>query len=113
VPDAVGAGTEVPRRLSRRSLDFTETQAVRVQWAHSLSQESIQLRLEYWNPTSLSWKHLTPLFGNPVPAFENQVGVWVSAPVFVIAKYDLRVRAVVVGDGELDPKLTYITLDTR
>jgi len=114
VTDAGSAGTEVPRRLSRRVLDLSVAQAVRAQWAHNIdSQDVVKLRVEYWNSLGSRWVFLTPHIGESVSAFANQSTQWVSTPRFLPDIGAVRVRVMVAGDGALDPKITYVTLDTR
>ena len=92
-------------------MNFSSVQAIRVQWAHSLEHEFIRLRLQYYsNP---GWYALTPDVGAPVAAFENQSGPWVAIPKFLTQPATVQIRAVIVGDGQADPAITYVTVDTK
>ncbi len=105
-------GTEPPRGITRRSLDLTERQAIRVQFAHSLAN-GIHLSVEYFDAThSPRWRPLIPATGTAKAPYANQTSSWYSLPAF----YDYAnyfVRVVVHGDGELDPEFTYISLDAK
>ena len=54
-----------------------------------------------------------PAFGENVPPNENQPSSWYSIPLHFTDLDDVLLRAVVFGDGALDPAITYITLDAR
>ena len=112
VTDAGEFGTEIPQLVTRRRVLLEERQAVRVQWAHSLDHVAIKLGIEYFAPTG-SWQRLIVPVGASVPAYENQVGEWYAVPLYGVNQADIMLRAVVYGDGELDPAITYITLDAR
>ncbi len=112
VPSASIHGTELPNRVSRRVLDLTGKSAIRVQWAHDLN-ETIKLKIEFLlTDTTDSWVTLIPAFGATVLPYQNQVSEWYAVP----RNEDLLnfvVRAIVVGNDSLSPKITYIELDAR
>jgi len=112
VTDASEFGTEVPQLVTRRRVLLQERQAVRVQWAHSLDHANIKLGVEYFGPGG-SWLRLIVPVGGDVPAYANQVGEWYAVPLYGVNQADMMLRAVVYGNGELDPLITYITLDAR
>ncbi len=95
---------------SRRSLDLTGKQAIRVQFAHDQEAAAIKVWLQFLRGTD-TWVPLTNGHGVEVTAWDNQVSPWVSiprndGPQFVI-------RAVVFGDGELDPRFRYVEVNAR
>ncbi len=105
-------GTEPPKGITRRSLDLTERQAIRVQFAHSLDN-GIQLGVEYYDPDhSPRWRLLIPATGTAQAPYANQTSTWYSLPAFY-AYADHFIRVIVYGDGELDPEFTYISLDAK
>ena len=104
---------EIPNRLSRRNIDLTGKQAIRVQWAHSLSSAAIKLSLDFYKASSNIWVTMVPMFGADVAPFTNQTSVWVSIPQFENNNGQFLIRAQVHGDSVLDPRITYIELDAR
>jgi hypothetical protein len=112
VPEAAIHGTELPNRISRRGIDATGKSAIRVQWAHDLT-DTIQLKIEFLRKnTTNTWAVLVPAFGTGVAPFHNQISGWYAIPVNENHS-NLVVRAQVLGDGVLSPKITYIELDVR
>jgi hypothetical protein len=112
VPSATNYGTELPDRISRRVLDLTGKSAIRVQWAHDLN-ETMKLKVEFLrSDTTDVWGTLIPAFGATVLPFQNQISEWYAVPT----NEDLlnfMVRAIVIGNDSLSPKITYIELDAR
>ncbi len=102
---------EVPNRTSRRTLDLTGKQAVRVQFAHNLQNAAIKILLQYWRPSTDTWHTMVNLFGSDQPPFANQVSQWDSVPRFEGPSFTVRV--LVYGDGVLDPRITYVEVDAR
>lgn len=70
------------------------------------------MRIEYSTDNGTSWQ-ATPLVG-PVTAVAtanaNSAGTFVALPGGL---GDVLVRAVVVGNGMLDPRVRYVRLDLR
>ena len=121
IPAAAASGTELPNRISRRAIDVTGKSAIRAQWAHNLTvpadtidqTDIIKLRIEFLRSgTTNTWAGLVPAFGTGVEPFHNQVSAWYGVPVNEIHS-NLVVRASVLGNGVLSPKVTYIELDVR
>ena len=105
-------GNELPNRISRRVLDVTGKSAIRVQWAHDLT-EIIQLKVEFLKDnTTDNWMTLIPAFGTAVLPFQNQTSEWYAIPINE-DHLNFLVRAVIIGNGILTPKVTYIELDAR
>lgn len=105
-----GNGIEFPNMASRRMLDISGRQALRVQFAHSASSANIQLGLEFIDSTG-TWLGLTPPVGHEVPANDNQAGEWYAIPQGY--GHQILIRAIVYGDGNLSPSFRYIVLDVR
>jgi hypothetical protein len=107
------SSVEIPNRASRRNVDLTGKQAIRAQWAHSLSTDQVQVSLEFYRASSNVWITMIPRYGATVDAYHNQVSTWVGVPQFEASK-DFLVRATVhiMSDG-LKPRITYIELDAR
>lgn len=112
--DAPPEGMEFPNGVTRRLVDLSGRQALRVQFAHSLSSADVQLRLEFHHPKTDYWQAMTDAIGDEVAPFTNQASPWYSVPLFTgrdDGEYLVRPR--IVGNGELDPKFTYIVIDAR
>ncbi len=103
--------TEVPNRTSRRTLDLTGKQMVRIQFAHDLQSAEIKIALEFWRPSSDTWHTMINLFGTEMAPFANQTSQWAAIPKFEGPSF--LVRIIVFGNGELDPRLTYVEVDAR
>lgn len=102
--------SEIPNRASQRTVDFYERQIVRAQFAHNLQSESIKLQVQFWRSTGV-WATLIDAFGSDTVAFSNQTSEWFAIPRF--EGNDFLVRVIVHGNGELDPRITYVELDVR
>jgi len=104
--------SEVPNRVSRRNIDLTGKQAIRAQWSHSLEQANIRMSLQFYRTATNAWVDLVPLSGGPVAAYAPQVSNWYAVPLY-IGSNEFLVRAIVHGDGELDPLVIFIEVDAR
>ncbi len=112
VTNPAKTGTEPAKGITRRSLDLSERQAIRLQFAHDL-ESSIQVGVEYFDAAhNPQWRPLIPASGTAKAAYANQTSTWYSLPAFhSYANFFVRVK--VYGDGELDPRFTYISLDAK
>lgn len=104
--------TEMPNRVSHRTIDLFERQAIRAQFAHSLQSESIRIQVQFFRAISGDWITLVHPFGGDVAPFTNQTSGWFAIPAFE-GFTDFLVRVIVYGDGEMDPVFTYVELDVR
>lgn len=111
--DASADGTEVRNQMTQRRLILQERQAVRVQWAHSLTDIPVKLGVEYWSSSEGRWRTLVSPDGGEVPAYTPQHGAWYSVPLYGVNRLNTLVRAKVYGNGEWDPAITFITIDVR
>ncbi len=103
---------EFPNRISRRNVEWFEKQSFRAQWAHNLNSATVKLSVEYYEPSANKWLALMPPFGEAVEPYTPQASLWYAIPRFA-ASTNFLVRAVIHGDGELDPKVTFVELDAR
>ncbi len=103
--------TEIPNRLSQRTLDLWGKQGIRAQWAHNLSAY-VRLEIQFFRKDVNVWVNLIQPFGTTTEPFSNQTSLWFAIPAFEVST-DFLVRAVIHGDGELDPRITYVELDAR
>ncbi len=110
---ASNGGTEIINLVSRSQIDFTGMTNVRAQFAHSLDSATIKLRIDF-STSSCATFNATPLvsaFGAAVGVNNIQTSSFAAIPT--AAKTDVCVRAVIIGNGVLDPIVRYITLDVN
>lgn len=108
----LGGAAEIPDRVGHRTLDLFGKQAIRAQFAHSLQSPSIQLQIQFFRSDVNGWLTLIDAFGADVAPFSNQTSEWLAIPAYE-ASTDFLVRALIHGDGELDPRITYVELNAR
>ncbi len=111
--NAASGGTEITNLVSRRQIDFSGKTNARAQFAHSLNSATVKLRIDF-STSSCSAFNATPLvsaFGAAVGANNIQNSSFAAIPAE--AKTDVCVRAVIIGNGALDPIVRYITLDVN
>jgi hypothetical protein len=110
VTTSTAGGTELPNQISRRAVDITGKQALRVQWAQS-TDANIKLRMQFLRAgTTNQWIDLVTPFGAAGVAYRNQTSEWYSVPQYHPSEF--FVRAVVIGEP-IDIRVTYIELDLR
>lgn len=111
--NAAAAGTEITNLVSRRTVDLTGRTNARGQFAHSLNSATVKLRLDFSTDNCGTW-NATPLvasFGAAVGANNNQTSAFAAIPA--AAKTSVCVRAVIIGDGVLDPVVTHVDMDVN
>jgi hypothetical protein len=114
VENARSDGSEFPNLIDRRRFSFEGRQALRVQYAHSLTGLDVVLSLEYFDPPEGIWRTLVPAFGHVGAApYEPQVSAWYAVPADLTKAVDITLRTRVFGDGLLDPGFTWIALEAR
>ncbi len=106
--DAAVAGTEPPTSMSRKVMDLRLSQAIRVQWAHSLADTLVKVRVQYY---SGGWKPLMLDGGGSVGAYQPQTSAWGAVPKFLPSATVIRV--LVMGNGEWDPKVQFVNIETK
>ena len=111
-PGSPGSGGAAVVNASRRAMNFTNKQAVRVQWAHTLESADIKLGLEFYRSSTSSWLTLITPEGAAVPPRQTQTSTWYGIPSEDRSDSFL-IRAVVHGDGALDPGITFVEVDAR
>lgn len=104
----VALAHEIPG--SRRSLDLRGKQQIRIQFAHDQQSSTIKVYLEFLRGTD-TWVGMVGLTGSEVTPWDNQISQWVGIPKFDGPEFVLR--ALVRGDGELDPRFRYVEVDAR
>ncbi|MGI0011844.1 MAG: hypothetical protein ACREBU_00160 [Nitrososphaera sp.] len=111
VEKPTGKGKEFSNGISRRMLDVSGRQAIRVQFAHNQFSEAIKLAMDFSPDNGASWLGLTPPFGEERQANDNQSGPWYAIPQGY--GNQILIRAIVYGDGILSPAFRYVILDVR
>ena len=114
--DATGAtmtncaaiGTEIPNVVSRMTVDFTGASMVRAQFASSLTSALIFVRIEYSTDGGSTWSDLVDDFAAGTVANQMNVSAWTS--IAGIAQASVIVRAVIVGNGVLDPVIRFVRI---
>lgn len=119
--DAVGVtmtnasigGTEITNLTSRTKVDLSGMNQVRAQFSHSLNSLIIKLRIDFSTDNCATW-NATPLvaaFGAAAGANNNQTSAFDAIPA--AAKTDVCIRAVIAGNGSLDPVIRYADIDVK
>jgi len=109
IENAAVTGTEPPGAVGRRVMDLKDVQAIRVQFAHNLADTLVRVRLEYL--ATSGWLPLIPDSGDLVAAWEPQASLWYAPPKFLPDR--VTVRALILGDGAIDPRILFITVETK
>ena len=110
-PELEGGATAIPNKVSQRTLDLWGKQGIRAQWAHDLNAD-VRLEIQFFRNEFNTWVNLIQPFGGAVEPFSNQTSNWFAIPAYEQST-DFLVRAIVHGDGEMDPRITYVELDAR
>jgi len=111
--NASAAGAEITNLVSRAKIDLTGMTSARAQFAHSLNSATIKLRVDFSTDGCVTWNAtpLVPSFGSAVNANNNQTSAFNAIPT--AAKTDVCVRAVIIGNGALDPVIRYVGIDIK
>jgi hypothetical protein len=107
--NAAAVGTEISTNLSRSYVDFTAYPQVRAQFASSLGTAAVLCRIEYSTNDGTSWSTLVSDFASSTTVNGSTKSSWATVPT--AARGDVLVRAMIVGDGVLDPVIRYVSLD--
>ncbi len=102
-------GTELTNNVSRMYLDMTDFQQVRGQFVSTLTSTVINCRIEYSLDDGSNWLTLVPNF-----AASSSANITAKSPYNEIpadARTDVLVRALIVGNGALNPIIRYVGLD--
>ncbi len=102
---------EIPNRTSRRTIDLTGKQMVRLQYAHNLESADIKILLQFWRAANNTWHTMINPVGISTVPFANQTSQWAAVPQFEGPSF--LVRVLVYGNGKLDPRITYVEIDAR
>ena len=114
------AGTEIidpatdgtPLEFTRNRIDLSNSQAVRLQWAHN-NNLPVRVEIQYFASAINQWLTLIPKTGGSVAANTNQASDWHQVPRNFADVTEILVRAALHGDTEVDPVVTYILMDAR
>ena len=110
VSNAPAIGIELPLNVSRSRVDLTGFTQARLQYSVDQASALISMRIEYSTDSGTSWQ-ATPLVAAVTAvatANANSAGSFVALPGGV---GDVLVRAVIAGNGMLDPRVRYVRLD--
>lgn len=103
--------TEIKNGLTRRTIDLTGRQSVRLQWAHSLSTVAVKMGVDYSTDFGQTWAPLVLGFGELKEPNGNQASQWIPVPLGLTPL--TQIRLVVYGDGVAAPLIRYAALDVR
>ena len=109
--NATALGTEPANNVSRAAVSLPQASQVRAHFASSLTWTTIRLRIEYSLNAGTSWTTLVPEFAASSSANANSTSDWSNIPEE--AKTTVLLRALILGDGVLDPVIRYIRLGYR
>lgn len=96
--------------LLRRSIDLSGRQAIRLQWSSDANNMAVQASLQFYDPLTLTWGHLTPYEGVAQTALLPQVGQWWAMPRGYGDNFQIRVMLQGPGQGF---KLKYVIVDSK
>ena len=106
--NAAVAGTELTGNISRTYLDLSTYSMVRGQFASSLTSTLVNCRIEYSLDNGTSWSTLIPNFAASIVANAHNNSPWTNIPSS--AKTGVLLRALIVGNGVLDPVIKYVRI---
>lgn len=104
-------GYDLPNQIGRRNLPIGDHQAMQLHFAHSLASEAVSVSLLALDRASGNWYVVIPPTGTDVAPYTPQHSPWVAIPRSLGFNVDLRF--LVYGDGTLQPRFTYLTLEVR
>lgn len=103
--NAAVIGTEVPTRMY---IDFSSYSTIRAQFVASTASALVQMRFEYSTNDGGAWSTLIPTLTASAVANTAVKSSYIDIPDD--AKREVLVRALVIGNGVLDP-ICGVTLD--
>ncbi len=109
--NAAALGTEITSNVSRAYVDLTGYSEARGQFTSSLTSAVVNCRVEFSLDNGTSWSVLIPNFAASTVANSNSRGVWGEIPSN--AQSSVLLRAVIVGNGVLDPVIRYVRVEVR
>lgn len=112
VNNAAVAGTEIAGLLTRTTVDITRFEEVRLQFAVSTTNANVGVRVEFSTDNGTTWAALIAAT-TPATAVPNQHVRTAFAVVPEAARADVLLRAVCVGNANLDPTVRYVRIDLR
>lgn len=109
--NAAAVGTEITNNNSRIYVDLTDFEQARGQFVSSLTSTVVNCRIEYSLNDGTDWVTLVPNWA--ASAVANTITKSAFATIPTEARTDVLLRALIVGDGVLDPIVRYISLDLK
>lgn len=109
--NAAVAGTEISSNASRAYVNLTGFTEARGQFSSSLTSAVVQCRIEFSLDNGGSWSVLVPSFAASTTANAASGGTWADIPNN--GATDVLLRAVIVGNGVLDPVIRYVRVEVR
>lgn len=109
--NAAVIGTELTNNNSRIYVDLTDFTQVRGQFVSSLTSATVYCRIEYSLNDGGAWATLVPNFVASTSANITSKSAFVTIPD--AARTDVLLRALIGGDGVLDPIVRYVGVDLK
>ena len=109
--NAAAAGTEISSNVSRAYVDLTGYTEARGQFSSSLTSALVNCRVEFSLDNGTSWSVLIANFAATTVANSNSKGSWGDIPSN--AQTGVLLRAVILGNGVLDPVIRYVRVEVR
>ncbi|MBK9295072.1 MAG: hypothetical protein IPM57_11650 [Oligoflexia bacterium] len=106
--NAPAIGSEITNNMSRAYVDLATFSQVRGQFSNSLATTLVFCRLEYSLDDGTNWDTLVSDFASNGVANGHAYSDWAEIPS--AAKANVLVRAVIVGNGVLDPIIRHVRL---
>ncbi len=104
-------GNELTNNVSRLYVDLTDFQTVRGQFVSSLTSAVINCRIEYSLDDGGIWATLVPNFAASTSANITAKSAYIEIPSE--ARTDVLIRALIVGNGALNPIIRYVGIDLK
>ncbi len=108
---APAIGAEPANNVSRMYIDLTDYASARAQFISSLASALISCRIEYSLDDGSTWNTLVSNFAASAVASTANKSPFETIPT--AARTDVLIRAVISGNGALNPIIRYISLDLR
>lgn len=107
--NAPAIGTELTNNSSRAYVDLTNFVSARGQFSSSLTSTLVTCRIEYSIDDGNNWNTLVSDFAASTVANAAAKSSFTTIPTQ--ARREVLVRALIAGDGVLDPVIRFISLD--
>ena len=104
--NAAAIGTEITSNISRTMVNLEGFTQMRGHFASSLTSAVIACRVDYSIDNGTSWTTLISTFNAGTVANQNSYSGYTAIPTN--GKTTVLLRAVIAGDGVLDPIIRYV-----